>query len=144
MRAAAEVAAHVELGERGYPVLVSRGLSRHIGEIIAELMPDESGCVVVTSPTIDELHSEAVMAGLKELSPAKIIVPDGEEAKTWATAEKVIGKLIECDLKRSGVVVALGGGAVGDLAGFAASVYLRGVRLVHVPTTLLGIWWTAA
>jgi len=139
MNPAAEVAAHVELGERGYPILVGRGLSRRIGEIIEELVPEASGCVLITSPTIDELHSEAVMAGLKELSPIKLIVPDGEEAKTWATAETVICKLIDCGLKRSGVVVALGGGAVGDLAGFAASIYLRGVRLVQVPTTLLGM-----
>ena len=139
MNAAARVAAHVELGERGYPILVGRGLSRHIGEVIAELMPDASGCAVVTSPTIDGLHSGAIVAGLKELSPVRLIVPDGEEAKTWTTAETVIGGLIECGLKRSGVVVALGGGAVGDLAGFAASIYLRGVRLIQAPTTLLGM-----
>ncbi|HUV34341.1 MAG TPA: hypothetical protein VMW22_05390, partial [Candidatus Desulfaltia sp.] len=105
MNAAARVAAHVELGERGYPILVGGGLSRHIGEIIAELLPDASVCVLVTSPTIDELHSETVMMGLKELSPIKLIVPDGEEAKTWTMAETVIGGLIECGLKRSGVVV---------------------------------------
>ena len=139
MNTAAKVAAHVELGERGYPILVGGGLSRHIGEIIEELLPDVSGCTVVTSPTIDELHSEAVMASLKELSPIKLVVPDGEEAKTWTTAETVIGGLIECGLKRSGVVVALGGGAVGDLAGFAAAIYLRGVRLIQAPTTLLGM-----
>ena len=139
MSLSSRLAAHVRLGERGYPILVGQGLSRQLGEVIAELIPDASGCVVVTSPTIDELHSEAVMAGLEWLSPVKLMVPDGEEAKTWATAETVISGLIDCGLKRSGVVVALGGGAVGDLAGFAASIYLRGVRLVQVPTTLLGM-----
>ena len=133
------VAVRVRLGERSYPVLVGMGLSRRIGEAIDELIPGADGCVLVTSPTIDGLHSKAVVEGLKELSPVKLIVPDGEDAKTWATAEAVINGLIERGLNRGGVVVALGGGAVGDVAGFAASIYLRGVRVVQVPTTLLGM-----
>lgn len=139
MSAAASVASRIELGERSYRVLVGSGLSHRIGEILAETMPDASGCVVITSLSLDELYSAPVMSGLERLSPVKLIVPDGEDAKTWATAETVIGGLIGCGLKRSGAVVAFGGGAVGDLAGFTASVYLRGVRLIQFPTTLLSM-----
>jgi 3-dehydroquinate synthase len=105
---------------------------------VSETVSGVTGCVLVTSTSVDVLYGDEAAASLKELHPIKILLPEGEAAKTWGWAGKVVGSLIKRGLDRKGVVVALGGGAVGDVAGFAASVYLRGIRIVQVPTTLLG------
>ena len=131
-------AAQVHLGARSYPVIVGGGLLGRLGEAISEYIPGVTGCIVVTSPSVDALYGGQAIASLEGLSPGKVIVPEGEDAKTWGAAEKLLGGLIGQRLDRRGVVVALGGGSVGDSAGFAASVYMRGVRVVQVPTTLLG------
>jgi 3-dehydroquinate synthase len=131
-------AATVHLGERSYPVLVGGGLLGRLGEAMDEQLPDVTGCVVVTSPSVDGLYGGQAMKALEALHPGKVIVPEGEEAKTWDAARGLLGALIGYGLDRRGVVVALGGGSVGDSAGFAASIHMRGVRVVQVPTTLLG------
>jgi 3-dehydroquinate synthase len=131
-------AATVHLGDRSYPILVGDGLLGRLGEAIVKYLPDVSGCVVVTSPSVDALYGEETMASQGSLHTEKVIVPEGEKAKTWEAVGELLESLTGCGLNRRGVVVALGGGSVGDSAGFAASTYMRGVRLVHVPTTLLG------
>ncbi len=128
----------IHLGERTYPVFVGYGLLGRLGEVIDEYLDGVTGCVVVTSPSVDALYGGEAMAALESLHPAKVIVPEGEDAKTWESAGNLLGALIEHGLNRRGVVVALGGGSVGDSAGFAASIYMRGIRLIQVPTTLLG------
>jgi len=132
-------AAEVRLGDRGYKIYVGEGLSGRLGEIIAASKPEATGCVVVTSEPIDGLYGEAVAAGLGGFDPRTLVVPDGEIAKEWENAGTLLGSFLDAGLDRNGVVVALGGGAVGDLAGFAASIYMRGVAVVQVPTTLLGM-----
>jgi len=132
-------AAEVKLGERGYKIYVGAGLSDRLGEVVATSKPEATGCVVVTSPPIERLYGEAVAASLERLSPRTILVPDGEEAKHWDNAGTLLGGFLDAGLDRSGLVVALGGGAIGDLAGFAASIYMRGVAVVQVPTTLLAM-----
>ncbi len=131
-------AATVHLGGRTYPILVGGGLLGRLGEAISEHLPGVTGCVVVTSPSVDALYGGQAITALRALNPGKVIVPEGEEAKTWGATEELLSGLIEHGLDRRGVVVALGGGSVGDSAGFAASVYMRGIRVVQVPTTLLG------
>jgi len=131
-------AATVALDERSYPILVGEGLLSRLGSLVAEAAPGATGCALVTSTSVDMLYGEEAAASLGELHPSKILLPEGEAAKTWGWAGKVVGRLIERGLDRKGVVVALGGGTVGDVAGFAASVYLRGIRVIQVPTTLLG------
>ena len=131
-------AATVRLGGRGYPVLAGGGLLDRLGEAIAEYIPDATGCVLVTSPQVDALYGARAMAALESLHPGKVTIPEGEEAKTWDATGELLGSLIGQGLDRKGVVVALGGGSVGDSAGFAASLYMRGIRVVQVPTTLLG------
>jgi 3-dehydroquinate synthase len=131
-------AATVHLGERSYPILVGGGLLGRLGEAIGEHLLDVTGCVVVTSPSVDRLYGGQAMTALEALHPGKVMVSEGEEAKTWDAAGELLGGLIKHGLDRRGVVVALGGGSVGDSAGFAASIYMRGVRVVQVPTTLLG------
>jgi 3-dehydroquinate synthase len=131
-------AATVHLGERSYPILVGGGMLGRLGEAVGEYIPDVTGCVLVTSPSVDDLYGAQAEEALTPLHPTKVVVPEGEDAKTWDKAGELLGKLIEHGLDRRGVVVALGGGSVGDSAGFAASIYMRGVRAVQVPTTLLG------
>ncbi len=132
-------AAEIRLGDRGYQIYVGAGLSGRLGEILTASKPEATGCVVVTSEPIDRLYGEAVAASLGGLNPRTLVVPDGEEAKEWENAGTLLGRFLDAGLDRNGVVVALGGGAVGDLAGFAASIYMRGVAVVQVPTTLLGM-----
>jgi 3-dehydroquinate synthase len=131
-------AATVHLGGRSYPILVGGGLIGRLGEAIGEHLSDVTGCVVVTSPSVDGLYGGRAITALEALHPGKVIIPEGEEAKTWDASGELLCSLIKHGLDRRGVVVALGGGSVGDSAGFAASIYMRGVRVVQVPTTLLG------
>jgi 3-dehydroquinate synthase len=129
----------LNLGDRGYFIKVGYGLTSELGEIILHEIPDVTGSVVVTSQIIDDFHGRKVFDGLSPLSPSKILVTDGEEAKSWETAGYLIGEFIKLNLDRKSLVIAVGGGAVGDLAGFTSSIYLRGVRFVNIPTTLLSM-----
>jgi len=127
----------VDLGERSYRILVGKGISMQLGEMVEELLPDVTRCAVVTSPSVDQLYGDAVLESLRCVSPVKILVPEAEEAKTWNQAGKLLGALVNQGFDRRSLVVALGGGSIGDLAGFVASIYLRGVRVAQMPTTLL-------
>lgn len=123
----------VALGERSYPIHIGVGL---LGA--RELYAPHAGgggVVVVTNRVVAPLYLEAV----KRASGAgvEIVVEDGEEAKGWRGVEQVVDGLLRARLGRDGLVIALGGGVVGDLAGFAAAIYQRGVPFVQVPTTLL-------
>jgi 3-dehydroquinate synthase len=130
--------ASVRLGDRSYPILVGVGLLDRLGEAITEYLPSTTGCVVVTSTHVDALYGARAMESLAPLSPGRIVAPEGEDAKTWDAVEETLGTLIRHGLDRKGVVIALGGGSIGDSAGFAASLYMRGIRIVQVPTTFLG------
>ena len=132
-------AAEVMLGDRGYKIFVGAGLSGRLGEVVAASKTEATGCVVVTSQPIERLYGGTVAVSLKGLNPRTLLMPDGEEAKHWDNAGALMGSFLDAGLDRNGVVIALGGGAVGDLAGFAASIYMRGVAVVQVPTTLLAM-----
>jgi 3-dehydroquinate synthase len=129
---------NVELGERAYPIYVGAGI---LGELGARLAEARSGkrVAVVTNSTIANLYLGPVVTALAGagFDPAIIQIPDGEEHKNLAWLAFVYDRLIDAGIDRGGAVVALGGGVVGDLAGFAAATYLRGVACVQVPTTLL-------
>jgi 3-dehydroquinate synthase len=129
---------NVELGARRYPIYVGAGCLRELGTRLAETGCG-AGVAVVTNSTVADLYLERTLASLREaaLVPTAIQIPDGEEHKNLAWLALVYDKLIDAGVERGGAVVALGGGVVGDLAGFAAATYLRGVPCVQVPTTLL-------
>lgn len=133
-----DVATTLNLRARSYPIYVGVCIVDRLGEIISKYIQHISNVTIVTSHIIDELYGERVTRALTEYNPSKSIVPEGEDAKTWDVAGNLIGEFLENDLDRKSVVIALGGGAVGDLAGFAASIYLRGIKVVQIPTTLLG------
>ena len=121
-------------------IVIGPGLLSSLGAAIAETCPGASRLVVVSSPRVWSLHGRAVCQGLSPGEgddPSPVIVNDGEKAKTMATLGKVHDALVTRGIDRKAVLVAVGGGVIGDLAGFAAASYLRGIRLVHVPTTVV-------
>jgi 3-dehydroquinate synthase len=128
----------VELGARAYPIHIGAGLLD-----AEELYRPHLGAgrvAVITNPVVAPLYLARVKAALARAgAPTSIdvLVDDGEQAKSWGTLEQVFDALLGARLGRDGVIVALGGGVVGDLAGFAAAVYQRGIAFIQVPTTLL-------
>ncbi|TMA80459.1 MAG: 3-dehydroquinate synthase [Deltaproteobacteria bacterium] len=129
---------NVELGARRYPIYVGAGCLRELGTKLAETRCG-AGVAVVTNSTVADLYLDRALASLRDAAfePIAIQIPDGEEHKNLAWLAFVYDKLIDAGVERSGAVIALGGGVVGDLAGFAAATYLRGIPCVQVPTTLL-------
>jgi 3-dehydroquinate synthase len=128
----------VQLGARSYPILVGAGALASVG---SELTRRNVGrkVVVVSDSVIAALHGEPVLKGLREagFDTLPVSVPEGEDAKRLETASQLWDRLLDAGCDRTSTVVALGGGAVGDLAGFVAATYMRGMNFVQVPTTLL-------
>lgn len=130
----------VKLKAKSYPVLVGRGLLRHAGRELKRLLPSENSRVfVVTSPTV-----RGHWGGLLEESLAKaklrfhvLEMNDGEPGKRLSAVEQLAEQMVQHQADRKSLVVALGGGVVGDCAGFLAAIFLRGIPVVQVPTTLL-------
>ncbi len=128
----------VSLGDRSYPIIFpADGLAGFADSLSRVISPRR--VAVVTNRRVARRYWRRVKSGLEKggYSPIQCLVPDGEPAKTLTVAEEVIGRLIEARLDRDSAIIALGGGVVGDLAGFVAAVFLRGVPYVQVPTTLL-------
>lgn len=128
----------MELGPRSYPIYVARGALEQLGEISRRHLVSQR-ILVVTTLTVSNLYGETV---LKQLSTAgfrlhSVEIPDGEEYKTLDTVARLYDAAIDGKLERGDAVVAFGGGVVGDVAGFLAATYMRGVPFVQVPTTLL-------
>lgn len=121
----------VQLGERSYPI--------HISNTFTTLLPElaeASQVVIISNPVVASLYLDAVSA-LFTQQPKHFLLPDGEAYKTLASFEQVLSFLLEQKLSRDLVLIALGGGVIGDLTGFVAACYQRGVRFVQIPTTLL-------
>ena len=127
---------HVELGERSYPVYIGRDLfadgsiiGRHVGG---------SEVAIVSNATVAPLYLPRLRRALGEgRRITEIVLPDGEQYKTLASLEHILERLLQERHSRSTTIIALGGGVVGDIAGFAAACYQRGVAFIQVPTTLL-------
>ena len=136
MSGVAEV--RVELGERAYPVRIGAGLLARAGEAISPLLR-RPRVAVVADAAVADLHGATLRASLDAAGVASewILVPPGEGSKSWAQLERVCDRLLALELDRGELVLAFGGGVVGDLAGFAAAVFKRGIDFVQVPTTLL-------
>ena len=128
----------VELGPRSYDVLVGSDLLREAGKLLAPLLPGRSA-VVVSDTVVAEIFLNSTLDALKEAGFAcsHVIVDSGEQSKDLATLGGVLDDILGRGIERSTTLVALGGGVVGDLTGFAASVLLRGVPFIQIPTTLL-------
>ncbi|MGH6993059.1 MAG: 3-dehydroquinate synthase [Caulobacteraceae bacterium] len=128
----------VALAGRSYEVAIGKGLLAQAGDRIRPLLPRPLLAVVVDE-TVRRLHGAALeeslaMAGIE---PRFVAVPSGEAAKSFAGLEDLCERLIELELDRGDVIAAFGGGVVGDLAGFAAAIFKRGIDFIQIPTTLL-------
>jgi 3-dehydroquinate synthase len=130
----------VFLGERSYPIHLGAGTLAGAGDAIAR-HTKATHAVVVTVPIVGRRYAGTLLRSLRQagLRTTRIEVPDGDAAKTLRQTARLYQRLLASQADRSSVVVALGGGAVGDLAGFAAATYLRGVAFVQVPTTVLSM-----
>lgn len=124
--------------DRSYGILIGSGNLDHLGAHLKQLDLASRLCLI-TNTTVGGLYGDRVRSILAEAGYAVsyIEVPDGEEYKSQTTAAAVYDRMVDAGIERGSAVVALGGGVVGDLAGFAAATYMRGVPLVQVPTTLL-------
>lgn len=128
----------VGLGDRGYPILIGSGLIERAGAEITQLLPARRAAIV-TDENVAAAHLPALSASLSAagIDPTAIILTPGEKTKSYAMLQHVVEGLIAAKLERNDVVVAFGGGVIGDLAGFAAGVARRGMPFVQVPTSLL-------
>src|SRR3954468_3019722 len=135
---AGEITVPVALGDRAYDIAIGRGLITELGKRIAALKPG-ARTVIVTDETVAKHHLQAAEAALAaaNIQNATVVIPAGEASKSWGTFETVCEAIIAARIERNDLVIALGGGVVGDLAGFAAAVIRRGLDYVQVPTTLL-------
>ncbi len=134
---AATTVARVEvaLGERSYPILIGPGLLDRADSFAPFLGGKQ--VLIVTNDRVGPLYSERVQAALADFEVRVLQLPDGEQYKTLASYAAILDALLQHRFSRRATVVALGGGVVGDVAGFAAASYQRGAGFIQVPTTLL-------
>ncbi len=126
---------NVDLGERSYPIIVGAGLLGDGALLSPYLAGDE--VLVVSNDTVAPLYLDRVTASLKDRHLSCQILPDGEQYKNLETLQTIFDTLLENHCSRDTTLIALGGGVIGDLAGFAAACYQRGITFIQLPTTLL-------
>lgn len=127
---------HVDLGDRAYDVRIGRGLIGRAGAEIAPLLK-RPRVTVVTDATVGPLHLDALQRGLGDVAMTALTLPAGEATKGWPEFSRTVEWLLAEKVERKDIVIAFGGGVIGDLVGFASAVLRRGVRFVQIPTTLL-------
>ncbi len=123
--------------ERSYPIHIGNGILSH-SEIILDHVPRKRAAIV-TNTTVAPLYMERLRSALEGqgVATVPIVLPDGEAHKNWQTLNCIFDALLRHRCERSTPIIALGGGVVGDLTGFAAATYMRGVPFIQIPTTLL-------
>ncbi|EDZ65607.1 3-dehydroquinate synthase [Nitrosococcus oceani AFC27] len=129
------ITVQVDLQERSYPIYIGSGLLKQNSLLAKHIVGSE--VMVVTNETVAPLYLDTLLKGLKDYRCAEIILPDGEQHKTLAVLQQIFDDLLKVPFSRHCTVIALGGGVIGDMAGFAAACYQRGVAYIQVPTTLL-------
>lgn len=129
----------VQAPSRSYDVLVERGLLRSSATVLRDLIPQDARVVVLTSPPIREHWAKALEKSFSKAGRdvELLLMPDGERAKTLAQLEKLAEQMMRAGADRRALLLALGGGVVGDVGAFLASVFMRGIPVVQIPTTLL-------
>ncbi len=138
LRAGDSITVNVALGARSYDIVIGRGLIPSLGRRLAALRPGAK-VAVVSDETVAKHHLSAAVAATTgaALQTSTIVVPPGESSKSFGVFERLCDDLLSQRIERGDLVIALGGGVIGDLAGFAAAVVRRGLDYVQVPTTLL-------
>lgn len=129
----------VDLGPRSYDIHIEAGSLTRIGEAMGALFADERRCLIVSNETIAPLYMTPVRDSLQQQGwqCRQCILPDGEQFKTLEVWSRILDALMEARLSRNEPVIALGGGVIGDMVGFAAACYRRGIPFIQIPTTLL-------
>jgi 3-dehydroquinate synthase len=128
----------VDLGNRAYPIFIDRGAIAQLSITLKE-MGATGPVAVCTDTNVGSLYGDKIVAAVRDagVQPVMCMTPAGEQSKRLANVESFIGRFLEAGLDRGSIVVALGGGVVGDMAAFAAAIYMRGIRFVQVPTTVV-------
>ena len=129
----------VNLGARAYDIQLRVGCHAEVGACIAELREPVTSVVLIANRQVDGYYGAGIRAGLEQagLPHHTLLVPAGERYKSLDTASRLFGDLIQRKVDRKALIIALGGGVIGDLAGFVAATYQRGVRFIQAPTSLL-------
>lgn len=125
----------VELGERSYPIEIAAGLLQR-PDVLTQAIKGKR-VMIVTNTVVAPLYLERVSQLLADYQVEHLILPDGEAHKTLATFERIMSALLETNHGRDTTLIALGGGVIGDVVGFAAASFQRGIPFIQVPTTLL-------
>jgi 3-dehydroquinate synthase len=127
----------VHLGERSYDIMIGSRLVDKIGLRIKEFRP--SKVAIISNKTVFHLYGDSILQSLREhlIDPEILLIPDGEEYKDLLWTYYLHGELLKATFDRSSLLIALGGGVIGDITGFVASTYMRGIKFMQVPTTLL-------
>ena len=138
MSADTTVVVEVGLGDRAYDILIGPGLLSRAGAEISRRLPG-TRAAIITDANVAAAHLDALKAGLERdgIRPAVIVLPPGEKTKSFAHLEEAVDGVLGARLERGDVVIAFGGGVIGDLAGFAAGIVRRGMNFVQIPTSLL-------
>ena len=129
---------HVELGDRSYDIRIGSGVLTSLGDAVRSVSTD-ARCVIITDSNVNAAHGDELRAHLdaQNIEHFTLEVAPGEKSKSWATFQEVVDGVLATRLERNDLVIAFGGGVVGDLAGFVASVVRRGMKFIQVPTSLL-------
>lgn len=129
---------HVSLGDRSYDILIGSGLLARAGEEIAMRLPGIRAAVV-TDENLAQLHLPSLLSAVEAagITATPVVVAAGEKSKGFATLETVTNEILKARLERGDAVIALGGGVIGDLAGFVAGIVRRGMNFIQIPTSLL-------
>ncbi|WP_295501018.1 iron-containing alcohol dehydrogenase, partial [uncultured Ralstonia sp.] len=127
----------VDLGERAYPIHIGSGLISQTALFAPHIRGARA--VIVTNETVAPLYAAKVEAAVRALGKTvdTVVLPDGESFKKWETLNRIFDALLASGADRKTTLIALGGGVIGDMTGFAAACYMRGVPFIQVPTTLL-------
>lgn len=126
----------VNLGENTYPIYIENGILQKTGTYIRKIFKGQR-IMIISDDNVFPLYGQQLMDSLTEYECHDLILPHGETTKSFKTLPVIYAALLDAKISRSDLIIALGGGVIGDLAGFAAASYLRGVRLIQIPTTLL-------
>jgi len=128
----------INLAQKQYPIMIEKGLLAEVGKHLYSNYHSKK-IVIVTDATVDALYGNILINSLAEQGflVSKVVIPPGEKSKSMVMLEYLYSKFLDFKLSRSDLIIAFGGGVVGDLVGFAASTFLRGVPYIQIPTTLL-------
>ncbi|MFX3622817.1 MAG: 3-dehydroquinate synthase [Ectobacillus sp.] len=128
---------HIKTKSKQYPLYIGGGCINHLGRILEQMQPAASSILIVSDSTVALLYLDKVQNKLSAYRVSSFVVPSGEQEKSFENYYAIQTYALERGLDRNAVIVALGGGMIGDLAGFVAATYMRGIRFIQVPTTLL-------